>query len=268
MTTTTAPRQDVKLAGIVDADTIIVELADGTEEKVNLLGIDCPEPGQPCSDDAVRSLNNLLRSGPISLEFDAEERESHGRLVAYVFAGSTLVNKELVHRGLARAAPDDENTIYEEVFAQAEQGARGAEIGQWDTSTTTTRTARPTTTTARATTTTSVPPSTTMTTSQGDTKVAKVSAGVSDASPRQYTEVTAYAKATDSSGRAVPGATVTFVWHYKTVTHTLEAITDSSGVASCTRYISGASKGYKVVINVAVSKGGGTATSATSFTPW
>ena len=116
--------------------------------------------------------------------------------------------------------------------------------------------------------TTTLPPTTTTTTVPAvGTTVANVAAWVSDASPVQYSNVTAYAKATDSSGRVVPGAAVTFTWKYKTITHTMSATTNSSGVASVTRNISGATKGFKVVISINASRGGGSASASTSFTP-
>lgn len=113
--------------------------------------------------------------------------------------------------------------------------------------------------------TTTLPPTTT--TTVVGTKVAKLTASVSNSSPLQYSDVTAYAKVTDSAGRVVRGASVSFTWNYKTVAHTMSATTNSSGVASVTRGISGATKGYRVVINVKASGGGGSASTSTSFTP-
>jgi hypothetical protein len=98
-------------------------------------------------------------------------------------------------------------------------------------------------------------------------KTASVSAWVDDASPDRYSDVTAYAKVKDPYGKVIPNAKVTFTWYYKTVTQSETWYTNSSGVAECTRFISGASSGRRVKIEVKASSGGGTASTSTGFTP-
>jgi competence protein ComEC len=91
---------------------------------------------------------------------------------------------------------------------------------------------------------------------------AQICGWVSDGSPSQYTTVTVYGRLLiNNIGQ--PNLTMNTTWHYKTTTSYCSGTTDSSGVASCSRYISGASVGYRV--NVDVSIGGYTAT--TWFTP-
>jgi len=48
------------------------------------------------------------------------------------------------------------------------------------------------------------------------TRVLSVSGSVSDSSPAQYSNVTAYCKAVDQRGMAISGVRVTFTWHYTT----------------------------------------------------
>lgn len=60
---------------------------------------------------------------------------------------------------------------------------------------------------------------------------------------------------------------VKFVWHYKTTTPSESRTTNARGVAACTRYISGATAGYRVVITVTATYKGVTKTASTSFTP-
>lgn len=98
--------------------------------------------------------------------------------------------------------------------------------------------------------------------------LSSISASVSDSSPSQYSDVTAYCKAKDQAGRPLSGVRVTFTWHYKTTTPSESSATSSSGVASCTRYISGATEGYRVIITITASYRGVTKTASTSFTPW
>ena len=70
-----------------------------------------------------------------------------------------------------------------------------------------------------------------------------------------------------SNGQPVAGAPMTASWFYKTTTSTCSGQTDASGVASCTRYIAGATKGYQVRINVSIVWNGQAYTASTSFTP-
>ncbi len=94
-----------------------------------------------------------------------------------------------------------------------------------------------------------------------------LSASVSDSTPAQYTDVTAYGKAKDQLGRPIGGVKVSFTWHYKTVTHTMTAYTNASGVASVTRNISGATAGLRVPITVTANYKGAVRTTTTGFTP-
>ena len=99
-------------------------------------------------------------------------------------------------------------------------------------------------------------------------RVYSVRGSVSDSTPKQNTNVTAYARVKDRTGHAIPGATVKFTWRFKTVTRTTYAKTNSSGVAASTRYIGAAAKGFKVVVSLTASAGGATATGSTYFVPW
>jgi hypothetical protein len=86
------------------------------------------------------------------------------------------------------------------------------------------------------------------------------SASVSSNSPADYTTVDVYVHTT-------AGASVTTVAHYKTTDHPQTAVADGAGQATIAYYISGATPGYQVVVDVSVSSGSRTAHCSTSFTP-
>lgn len=86
-------------------------------------------------------------------------------------------------------------------------------------------------------------------------------ARVSDSTPKQYTNV----NVTVNTGQA--NAAVKTVAHYKTTDTTKSGKSGKKGFAVLTYYISGATAGYKVVVNVTVSNGSATRSCATSFTP-
>jgi hypothetical protein len=97
--------------------------------------------------------------------------------------------------------------------------------------------------------------------------LAWLSASVSDATPARYTDVTVTCRAKDQAGRGIKGVKVTFTWHYKTTTPKETATTNSDGIARCTRYIAGATAGYKVVVSITATYNGVTKTTSVSFTP-
>jgi micrococcal nuclease len=117
----------------VDGDTIVVAGA-GT---VRYLGIDTPElhhPSEPVerfARRAARANARMVVGRVVRLVPDRERRDRYGRLLAYVYVGRTMVNAELVRRGLARAYPFAPNTTHAGEFARLEREARGREVGLW-----------------------------------------------------------------------------------------------------------------------------------------
>lgn len=89
----------------------------------------------------------------------------------------------------------------------------------------------------------------------------KCNAHMSDATPKQYSNTSVIVK----TGK--PKAKVRTVAHYKTTKTTKRGKSNSSGKASLKYYVSGATPGYKVKVNVTVSKNGRTKTCTTSFKP-
>jgi hypothetical protein len=85
-------------------------------------------------------------------------------------------------------------------------------------------------------------------------------AAVSNSQPADYTTV-------DVTVRTAAGATVTTVAHYKTTSHQMTAVADASGVATIGYYISGATPGFTVVVDVSAAVGSQAASCSTSFTP-
>jgi hypothetical protein len=86
------------------------------------------------------------------------------------------------------------------------------------------------------------------------------SASVSSSSPADYTTVNIYV-------HTAAGASVTTVAHYKTTDHQKSAVATSAGLATIAYYISGATPGFTVAVDVTSSAGGRSAYCSTSFTP-
>lgn len=85
-------------------------------------------------------------------------------------------------------------------------------------------------------------------------------ASISDATPQQYSDVYVYV-------RTAPKAKVRTVAHYKTTNTAHSRTADTAGRATIDYYISGSTPGYRVRIDVTVTKNGKSRTCSTSFRP-
>lgn len=137
---------------VVDGDTVDVRLADGSTERVRLLGIDSPEVhvppnpdefvGVPNTTDGRRCLraagenasafvSERASGARVTVETDpvADRRGDYDRLLAYVVRDGTNLNHALVAEGHAR--------VYRTRFGQRErfetaaESARAADRGLW-----------------------------------------------------------------------------------------------------------------------------------------
>ncbi len=107
---------------VVDGDTIVVNF-QGKDEKVRLIGINTPES---VHSDASKNTEagriasdftkNLLTDKQVELEFDVQERDHYGRLLAYVYLEGKMVNKTLLEAGHATIATYPPNVKYVDDF--------------------------------------------------------------------------------------------------------------------------------------------------------
>ena len=121
---------------IVDGDTIHVRIGDRVE-RVRYIGVNTPEVHHPERGEepggrAATEVNRQLVSGhQVRLELDVRARDRHGRLLAYVWVGDTMVNAELVRRGYAQVMTVPPNVRYQQLFLQLQRDAREAGRGLW-----------------------------------------------------------------------------------------------------------------------------------------
>lgn len=125
---------------VVDGDTLWAR--KGTKnEKVRLKGIDAPEIAHPdygkphgefYGREATECLTGMVAGDTVRFDFakGEAERDKYGRLLAYVFNGNTLVNKEMVRRGCARAYRKYPHPLKKE-FIFLESRARKKHLGMW-----------------------------------------------------------------------------------------------------------------------------------------
>lgn len=122
---------------VVDGDTIIINY-HGVEERVRLIGVDTPESVHPDPEKnneygeiASNYTKNLLNGKKVEIEFDVQERDHYGRLLAYVYLDGVMVNKTLLSAGMAQVATYPPNVRYVDDFRALEQTARASGVGLW-----------------------------------------------------------------------------------------------------------------------------------------
>ena len=105
-----------KVARVIDGDTI--ELENG--ERVRYIGIDTPETKHPSKPveyyrkEADSANQSLVEGKGVRLEFDIQERDQYGRLLAYVYVDDIFVNAWLVENGYAQVMTIPPNVRYAE----------------------------------------------------------------------------------------------------------------------------------------------------------
>jgi micrococcal nuclease len=126
--------QTALVVQVVDGDTLV--LAGGI--KVRVLGIDAPEmekdglPADFLAHKAKAALTELTLNRTVGLSYDRLRYDHYGRLLAYLWLpDQTLVNAELVRRGLARVYGIAPNLRYQKDLLAAQQEAIGAQRGIW-----------------------------------------------------------------------------------------------------------------------------------------
>ena len=143
----------VRVVRVIDGDTYKV-LYQGKEWSVRLIGIDCPESrkNRKAYRDAERTggdIHTIIALGraakefvkkyikpgeTVYLEFDVQQVDRYGRLLAYVWLDSNktrMMNEILVREGYAQVYTFPPNVKYQERFLAAQRYAREHNKGLW-----------------------------------------------------------------------------------------------------------------------------------------
>ncbi len=122
-----APEELVRVKRVYDGDTILLE--DG--RKVRYLGINAPEFQEPFYLKAKRFNESLVMGRAIRLEFDQERTDSYGRVLAYVYMGTEMVNARLVQEGLVHAFLIGPNRKHHALLLRLQAEAQQRKVGIW-----------------------------------------------------------------------------------------------------------------------------------------
>lgn len=121
---------------VIDGDTLQVEM-NGTLDRVRLIGVDTPETvhptlgEEPYGKEASRFTKEQLTGKTVQLEFDVEERDQYGRLLAYVWLDNAMFNRMLLQQGYAQTATYPPNVKYVDYFKADQTQAREMDLGLW-----------------------------------------------------------------------------------------------------------------------------------------
>jgi micrococcal nuclease len=123
------PETGCTVGHVSDGDSF--RCSDG--RRVRLIGIDSPESQQqPYGSQARQALIALLPAGTlVRLERDVAPTDQYGRVLAYVWTGSTLVNEAMLQKGWALLYTVPPNLKYVDRLQRAQQEARDRSAGLW-----------------------------------------------------------------------------------------------------------------------------------------
>lgn len=123
-----APGDRFTVVRVLDGDT--VELLGG--DKLRLLGVDTPERDEPLYHEARAFLENLVLGRAVRLEYGGARRDRYGRLLAFVWTDTLLVNRAILENGLGYLYVFDDSPVHSAEFRSmldAQKSAIGAKVG-------------------------------------------------------------------------------------------------------------------------------------------
>ena len=132
-----------KVQKVVDGDTFYIK-KDGKDIKVRLIGVDTPESVAPSAsgkentkegERAAEYLKELIDQKNVYLEYDLDNYDQYGRLLAYVYKSDqkTMVQRVLLSEGYAKVVTYQPNVKYAEEFVELQREARSSGKGFWGT---------------------------------------------------------------------------------------------------------------------------------------
>lgn len=130
-------RNWVRVARVIDGDTFEI-INKGKSERVRLIGVDTPETVKPNSEvqpfgpEASSFTKKMIEGKMVRLEFDVQERDKYGRLLAYVYLeDGTLLNSRLLEEGMATIMTVPPNVRMADTFLGIQKKAQKQKKGIW-----------------------------------------------------------------------------------------------------------------------------------------
>ncbi|MCG2694292.1 thermonuclease family protein, partial [Candidatus Parcubacteria bacterium] len=121
----TEPETNFYVSQVIDGDTITLN----SGEDVRLIGMDTPERGEECFEEAKQKMESMVLGKNIRLEKDTSETDKYNRLLRYIYIDGVLVNAEMLKEGYAHLMMIRPDTKYYSAFKSYEEEAKFFERG-------------------------------------------------------------------------------------------------------------------------------------------
>jgi endonuclease YncB( thermonuclease family) len=122
-----APARTAVVTRVVDGDT--VEL--GGIGKVRLIGVDTPERGEECYEEATDYLEDRIGGELVRYRYQAERTDRYDRALLDIYMGGRVVSVDIAKAGWGEELTIQPNDRYAGRIAAAEERAREAPRGKW-----------------------------------------------------------------------------------------------------------------------------------------
>ncbi len=126
-----------KVTKVIDGDTFKINYNE-KEETVRLIGVDTPESVHPDKENNTEFgiivseySKSQLEGRQVRLEFDVNERDKYGRLLAYVYVDDIFYNAKLIELGYAQVMTVQPNIKYIDTFKDLQKTAMKNKVGMW-----------------------------------------------------------------------------------------------------------------------------------------
>ncbi|MGZ4128125.1 MAG: thermonuclease family protein [Actinomycetota bacterium] len=128
--------EEVTVERVVDGDTFVA--VEGAHRfRVRLIGVDTPEtvkpntPVQCFGPQASAYAHRLLIGRRVRLVYDVDRYDPYGRVLAYVYVGSSFFNLDVVRLGYGVVLTVPPDVAHVDDFLAAQRAARSARLGLW-----------------------------------------------------------------------------------------------------------------------------------------
>jgi len=112
-----------QVSRVIDGDTFVVgRRTDGKELRIRLYGVDTPERGEPCFQEATERFRELAGNS-VRIKYGPRETDRYGRLLAYVYTESAeSIAEKLIQEGVGEAWTRDGQ--HRDLLVELEERAR------------------------------------------------------------------------------------------------------------------------------------------------
>ena len=121
--------QKAVVAQVIDGDTLTLD----NGWNLRLVGVDAPGQKEDFGEEALNYTTKFCEAKTVQLEYNQDQTDPYGRLLAYVWYEGKMLNLELVKKGLAKVViyEKSKKLIYQDELLAAEAKAKEEKKGIW-----------------------------------------------------------------------------------------------------------------------------------------